>query len=331
MRTKGINYDTGFTPAGESSRPHFDPEEVRREMRTIADELHCTAVRITGADPERIATAAACAAEAGLEVWFAPFPCGLDPEGMRLLLLDSARRAEELRAAGARVVLVLGCELTLFAEGFLPGADLGERIAALSDPATWRTLPATLARLNGFLAETADAARTLFRGPVTYASGSWERIEWAPFDLVAVDAYRDAHNADRYRDELRGHLAHGKPVVVTEFGCCTYAGAADRGGLGWAVADYEQQPPVITEELVRDEQEQVRHLHDLLAVFEAEGVDGAFWFTYTAYRAPHRPDDPRHDLDLASYAVVTRGDSGAWRTKAAFHAIAEAYRTPETR
>ncbi|WP_431679734.1 hypothetical protein [Kitasatospora sp. KL5] len=325
MRARGINYDTGFTPDGETSRPHFDPAEVRAEMRTIAEELHCTAVRITGGDPERIALAAAHAAEYGLEVWFSPFPCGLDEDGMRPLLLDCARRAEQLRAGGTDTVLVLGCELTLFADGLLPGADLGERIAALLAPETRQTLSAVAARLNAFLADTVTACRAEFGGRITYAAGTWEEVDWTPFDLVAVDAYRDAHNAARYRAELRSHASHGKPVAVSEFGCCTYTGAGDRGGLGWDVIDRSAEPPVLRPGLARDEQEQVRYLQELLPVFEEEGVDAAFWFTWAGYRAPHRPQDPAHDLDLGSYGVVKLLD-GARRPKAVFAALAEAHR-----
>jgi hypothetical protein len=48
MRGKGINYDTGFSPAGHWSRPLFDPAQVAREMRVIA----CTALH-RGADHRR--------------------------------------------------------------------------------------------------------------------------------------------------------------------------------------------------------------------------------------------------------------------------------------
>ncbi|MFG3117496.1 hypothetical protein ACGF4C_24240 [Streptomyces sp. NPDC048197] len=70
MRAKGITYDTCFTPGGKSSRPVFDAGAVRREIRMIADDLHCDAVRITGDDPGRLALAARHAADAGLKVWF---------------------------------------------------------------------------------------------------------------------------------------------------------------------------------------------------------------------------------------------------------------------
>jgi hypothetical protein len=58
MRARGINYDTGFFNAGTSTHEPFDPEVVRREMRVIRDDLHCTAVRITGGDPDRLEIAA---------------------------------------------------------------------------------------------------------------------------------------------------------------------------------------------------------------------------------------------------------------------------------
>lgn len=50
LRGCGINYDTGFAPAGQLSRPHFDLAQVAREIQVIANDLHCTAVRISGAD-----------------------------------------------------------------------------------------------------------------------------------------------------------------------------------------------------------------------------------------------------------------------------------------
>jgi len=84
-----------------------------------------------------------------------------------------------------------------------------------------------------------------FGGPLSWVSGMWEPVDWTPFDMAPVDAYPDAGNAGRFRLELRRHLQHGKPLAVTEFGCCGYAGAADRGGLGWAILDTSAEPPVL--------------------------------------------------------------------------------------
>lgn len=65
MRSKGINYDTGFLSAGTSTHEPFDPEGVGGEMRIIRDDLHCNAVRNTGGDVERLKIAATHAADAG--------------------------------------------------------------------------------------------------------------------------------------------------------------------------------------------------------------------------------------------------------------------------
>src|SRR5262249_52943001 len=73
MRVSGITYDTGFINAGTSTRELFDPAVVKRELCIIRDDLHCTAVRITGGDPDRLKAAATFAAAAGLEVWLSPF------------------------------------------------------------------------------------------------------------------------------------------------------------------------------------------------------------------------------------------------------------------
>ena len=326
MRGSGINYDTGFSPAGHLSRPVFDPAQVEREMRVIAGDLHCTAVRITGGDPERLSVAARLAAAAGLEVWFAPFPCELSPAENLKMLAECAGRAERLRETGAAVVFVAGCELSLFGSGFVPGATFADRIANLGRS----DLRAVCARLSDFLAGAAGEARKRFGGQVTYAAGPWESVDWAPFDIVSVDGYRDAGNLDRFAAGIKGLSRHGKPVAITEFGCCGYRGAADRGGMGWAIVDSVAVPPVLDGDYVRDEGEQVRYMTELIEIFSGAGVDTAFWFTFAGYHTPWHAD-PRRDLDLASYGVVAilDEDGTAWRPKEAFHALAAAWEQAE--
>lgn len=330
MRIRGINYDTGFTPGGRSSRRTFDPDVVRREMEVIAGDLHCTAVRITGGDPARLTVAGERAADAGLEVWFSPFPFDATVDEMRPLLAECADRAASLRRRDAAVVLVQGCELTTSAAGFLPGATGEDRLASLvsGDPALAASYGELTARLNEFLAEVAADARdrARFAGPITYAAGAWEPIDWRPFDVVSVDAYRDAGNAATFAAELRRLLAHGLPVVATEFGCCTYRGAADRGATGWTIVDERAEPRRLNGDHTRDEAEQVRYLRDLLPIFESAGLDGAFWFTFAHYEKPHRAD-PALDLDMASYGAVRVLDGLRWEPKAVFGALAEAYAT----
>jgi hypothetical protein len=338
MRGRGINYDTGFFPGGHSSRELFDPAVVARELQIIATDLHCTAVRISGGDPERLSVAGELAAAAGLEVWLAPFPCELSPTDLAAVLADCADRAERLRQGGAAVVYVAGCEISLFNAGILPGSTVYERIAGLTSwtPATGAAFGAMPGRLNEFLAGVAADARRRFGGRIAYASGTWEPVDWAPFDIVAADAYRDSGNAAGYAASLSRLREHGKPVAITEFGCCTYAGAADRGGLGWAITDSGADPPRLDGDYVRDEAEQVRYLGELLPAFEAAGIDSAFWFTFAGYGHLHR-DEPRVDLDLASYGVVKMLPGGpgtgreglGWEPKLAFGALARAYQAME--
>ncbi|HTU75662.1 MAG TPA: hypothetical protein VMG38_19275 [Trebonia sp.] len=341
MRNYGITYDTGMTVEGDCTRKRFDDAVVRRELEIIASDLHATAVRVTGDDPQRLARAGQYALAAGLELWFSPVPINLEPGALPGYFARCAKEAERLRRAHeGRVVLVLGCEISLWCAGFMPGGDsvLG-RIAAATDPDLQRkpdvmaALGRGLERARHTLRENARAVRETFQGPVTYAAGPWETVDWQLLDLVCVDAYRDAGNAARYRDELRAYQRFGKPVVVTEFGCCTYRGAADRGGMGWMIVEVKSGPSVIPCAYERDEGEQVRYLNDLLAIYEAEGVDSAFWHTFAAYEAPRHHTDPHRDLDLASYGVVavlgqersaTYPDM-AWEPKQAFGALAAAY------
>jgi hypothetical protein len=113
MRGKGICYDTGFFNRGVSTHEPFDPEVVGRELRIIRQDLHCTAVRLTGGDPERLMVAASHAAAAGLEVWISPFTTDLTGEELLEVLAALADHAEGLRRQGAEVVLLTGSELSV--------------------------------------------------------------------------------------------------------------------------------------------------------------------------------------------------------------------------
>src|SRR6478736_2004571 len=326
MRGRGITYDTGFVGRAGNSREHFDLTDVVADLRAIRDRLHCTTVRITGGDPERIELAANAAADLDLEVWYSPYPLDLHLKEMLDLFADCARRAERLRIAGHQVVFVAGAELSLMNHGFLPGATMDERVhAVLSRPAGLGELVAAAsARLDDFLGRAVPLIRGHFGGRVTYASIPFERVDWSRFDIVSVDLYRSAEIAGRFADGVRDLVAQGKPVAITEFGCATYRGAADVGARGLEIGQY-----------VRDEDGQAAAVREHLEVFDAAGVDTVFVFLFALEDMPSRPDgDPRDDLDLASYGIVRvldRGSAAAvagrrWEPKAAFHAVSEFYR-----
>ncbi|QYJ15542.1 hypothetical protein Rxycam_01366 [Rubrobacter xylanophilus DSM 9941] len=338
MRARGINYDTGFINAGTSTRESFDPGVVRREMQIIHDDLHCTAVRITGGDPERLEIAAGHAAGAGLEVWFCPFTCDLTVEETLEVISDCAERAERIRRRGAEVVFLTGSELSLFTEGFLPGDTFTGRVAYLrsASPARLRELLAGLpSRFNGFLGEAVALARERFGGRISYASLPSEGVDWTPFDIVSTDAgYRSTEDAEQYREGIRALTALGKPVAVTEFGCMTHVGAASKASDASEMIEYDGSTPIrLNGDYVRDEQEQAAYLREQLDLLDGEGVDAAFVYTFARYDLPHRAE-PRDDLDMASMGVVKvcedrPGDTYPgmpWEPKAAFAALADYYR-----
>ncbi|WP_353940232.1 hypothetical protein ABII15_00630 [Streptomyces sp. HUAS MG91] len=169
MRARDINYDTGFLPGEELSRKSFTPETVRHDMAVISGDLHCDAVRISGREPERLSIAARHAVEAGLEVWFAPFPVDLPRDQLLPYFADCAARAEAVREADADVVFVAGCEISAFCGGFLPGDTYGDRMRAMAaaDMEWWSSLGPVQERLNDLLSQIAATVRTYFGGQVT--------------------------------------------------------------------------------------------------------------------------------------------------------------------
>jgi hypothetical protein len=223
VRAKGITYETGFVLRGVNSHDRFDPELVRRDLRIIRDDLHCTAVRVIGGDPERIEIAATYAVDLGLEVWFSPYPLELTADETLVLFADCAERAERLRrrggSGGGEVVFVTGAELSLMNPGFLPGETLDERLGLLTRPDRVREVIGEVGvRVNDFLGGAVALVRERFGGRITYASVPIDRVDWTPFDIVSMDVYRSAEIADRagkadsdHRVRVRELSRRGRP------------------------------------------------------------------------------------------------------------------------
>jgi hypothetical protein len=186
--------------------------------------------------------------------------------------------------------------------------------------------------LNDLVASATAVAREVFGGSITYSSGSWEELDWSGLDYVGVDYYMDAGNRSTYVDDLRAYHQHGKPIVITEFGCCCYEGAEDAGGSGFDIVDWEKSPPELKGDFVRNEQVQADYIANLIEIYEGEGVHGAFVYTFLE-ESPHSPD-PRYDLDMASFGIVkiypeesekSYASTGYWEPKLAFDEIARIY------
>ncbi|MBK1787075.1 hypothetical protein [Prauserella cavernicola] len=337
MRATGITYDTGFVRDGAPSRQRYDAATVRRELEIIRDDLHCTAVQLTGGDGARLETAARIAAELGLEIWFSPYPLELTTDEILALFADCAERAERVRASGAEVVFVAGVELSIMNRGFVDGDDVDQRLATLlADPDQRGTRIAEASeRLDAFLREAVPVVRARFGGRLTYAAIPFERIDWSPFDVMTVELIRSAEVAEQFREGVRTLVAGRKPVAITGFGTATWQGAGDTAPRSMEIIEYESGVPArLDGEYVRDEDGQARYLAELLEVFDSEGVDSAFVFLFALENLPHRPGgDPRDDLDLASFGIVKvlEDRSGTsypgleWEPKAAFTTVARCY------
>ncbi|REE94769.1 hypothetical protein [Thermomonospora umbrina] len=320
LAIKGISYAIEDAPA----------DAVRRNLRVIAEDLHCTTVMLIGTDTDEHMAAARAALDAGLDVYVRPY-CADRPRRDLLAHLErTATAAEELRARHpGRVTLMLGSEFSLTSPGMIPGPRVFVRLQILVRPRLRRLLDRRITRrLNDLLAEALTIARRRFGGPITYASGGWEKVDWTDFDLVGVNLYRIGTDRAGYEERLRA-LTRGtdKPVVITEFGCGAHLGADERGPGSFRIVKWFSDRPHVKDGHVRDEGTQAAYLTELIDLYAANGVHGCFVFTFAMPDFPHEPDDPRHDLDMAGFGIVKvrPDDVWAWDPKQAFHDVARRY------
>jgi hypothetical protein len=323
LKHRGIVYTVG---EGETPGTAWSERRMRDDVRVIRDELHADSVEVTGDGVERLNALASEVAERGMHVWLQPTLGDVPEREILEHLAESARHGERLRRQGAQVTLAVGCEFWLFVPGILPGDDVFERIENLQKGNF--DLLKMQKRLARFTAKAAAVGRSVFRGKLSYAAmqdETFENVDWGLFDIVGIDYYSYLPRKADYVRELRKFLRWGKPLAITEFGTCAFKGAPELGGMAWN-ADIE--------DMVRSERTQAAYLTDLLDVFESMNLHAAMTFEFISADAPHRPDDPRHDEDKATYAIVKvikdRPDdpnsNWHWEPKEAFHAVARHYR-----
>ncbi len=329
LRRRGVVYTVG---AGETPGTAWSSRRMRHDIRAIRDDLHADTVDVTGDGVERLTSTAAEAAERGLHVWLQPTLGDAPQRDILEHLAETGRFAERLRRQGASVDFSVGCEFWLFVPGILPGETVLDRIRHLQNGTVdW---PRTLRRLAAFTAKAANTGRSVFKGNLGYAAAqSIDDPDWSLFDIVGIDYYAHFEKPADHVRELKRYLRWGKPLAITEFGTCAYAGAPETGGMGWDIVDHDKEPPEIKGNPVRSERVQAEYVGGLLDVFESMGLYAAMAFEFISADAPHRPDTPRLDLDMASYALTKvikdRPDDPAsdwhWEPKEAFRAVARRY------
>ncbi|MFD5627795.1 abortive phage infection protein [Streptomyces sp. NPDC127072] len=328
LRYRGVVYEVA---EGETPGTAWSTERMRGDMRAISRRLHADSVKVTGAGVERLTATAAEAAERGLDVWLEPTLGDVPEREILEHLAETGRFAERLRRQGAGVHLSVGCEFWLFVPGIVPGDNAVERIENLVNGDFDPVLMAR--RLDRFTAKAAAVGRSVFRGRLTYAAAQDDEVDWDLFDLVGIDYYSYFGSRAEYVRDLARFRRFGKPVAVMEFGCCTFEGAPQAGGMGWDVVDYAKDPPEIKGGLVRSERAQAAYLTDLLSVFESMGLYSAMAFTFVTPDAPHLAHDPLHDLDMASYGIVKPvrdrpadpASDWHWEPKESFRALSRQY------
>lgn len=341
MKHLGVVYDVGlrFSPDVLSVEP-FDPALAEHDINVIANDLHANAIRIEGEVIERLVVAANLAHKAGLTVFFNPWKMNASIDETREYLAAAAVEAEKLRADGVDIVLVVGCELSIFTDGIYPGESFMERgmwmASRQGDTSGSAALEERAVVLNEALALFAKTVRERFSGPVTYSAGLWEAVDWEPFDIVGLDYYRHAESDEDYVAGLDRHLGQGKPVIVMEVGCCKYEGAGPAGDGGFVVL-FEAADPDDPGQFrsgavpVRSEAEQARYLETQLRLLETTDVAGAFVFEFSKPALP--TGEGRRDVDVANFAIVKtwpQGDPRAeqmppWAPTEGFHRVAEVF------
>jgi hypothetical protein len=302
-------------------------EVARDDLRVIRERLHCTAVILIGMDLERLVAAAECALEIGLDAWIEPHPVDLRYTKVVANVAATAAAAEELRLRyPGRVALVVGCEFSLHLGGMIPGWSETVRLLLTI---RWRKYfrRRINRKVNRLLTRTLAAARENFEGPITYASASWEDVDWSGFDLAGVNLYRTRNNSAVFEDRLRARVQEaGKPVVITEFGCGSFVGGAQRGPGSFKIVNWFGLRPRIRKGNVRSERVQAAYVGDMIELWDRHQIHGCFVYTFALREYPHFAD-PLRDLDMASFSVVKVDpeDVTRWEPKQAFDEVARRY------
>ncbi|HWM06173.1 MAG TPA: hypothetical protein VNP92_27835 [Actinophytocola sp.] len=302
-------------------------EVARDDLRVIREQLNCTAVILIGMDLPKMISAAEYALEIGLDAWIEPHPVDLKYKKVITNLATFAAAAENLRMRyPGRVALIAGCEFSLHLGGMIPGWSETVRLLLTI---RWRRFfrRRINRKVNRLLGRALVAAREVFGGPITYASASWEDVDWSGFDFAGVNLYRTRNNSAVFEDRLRARIARGgKPLVITEFGCGSFVGAAQRGPGSFKIVNWFGLQPKIRAGNVRSERVQAAYVGDMIELWDRHEVHGCFVYTFALREYPHFAD-PTRDLDMASFSVVKVDpeDVARWEPKQTFHEIARRY------
>lgn len=342
LKFRGVVYDVGLQyNSGSYSVEKFNGELVKYDMAVIANKLHANTVRIEGEDISRLVRATEIAHAVGLKVFFNPWKMGANDKETITYMEEAAIAAEKLRLQGIDLVFVAGCEYSLFSKGVFPGESLNDRIAYMIAKSNNPSHPHgknpeltdAYRKLNVILSDICKVVRPQFKGMVTYASGTWEDVDWSLFDIIGVDYYRNGESEQQYIDGLKKYKST-KPLIVMEVGSCTYEGAAVRGSGGFAILQGTNPDGTIKYEggktPIRSEKEQADYVETQINLLSKTEVQGIFIFVFSF---PTMFYSEAIDLDMTSFSLVksfSKDDPRSqklptWEPKEAYTRLAEVY------
>jgi hypothetical protein len=333
MKYKGITYDVGTEyTSGSFSRSGLTREVIEKDIFEIKNNLNCNSVRIYGTKKDLLILATEEALKSGLNVWLSPRLINQDVQTTINFLEEIAKEVEILKSiyGDKEIVFIIAGEATIDLKGFLEGETIYDRIRNISKPSffikkAFGIKPKYQEALDNFLDESLLMVRKSFSGKVTYASAMWEIVDWTNFDFVSVNLYKASFNKSFFNKIIRKMKSKGKPLAITEFGCCTYLGADKKGPTGYTILDTTTEPPTFKEKRERDERTQADYIADLLQTFEKEGVAATFIFDFYEQKLTYS-SNPGLDYDKASFAVTKSIGENKWKPKKSFSIISEYYR-----
>ncbi len=327
---RGVKYDLGAELArNEFTRPASHETFYRDELTAIRDQLHVSSINLYGSDPTQLMAGLDIAADLGFDVFLQTRLNFLPQADMLDRLSTVAIEAERVRNEGIPIVLDVGCEYLLFADGLIEGNDFFDKMEAItSGDLDWAAI---IQRFGTMLQALADTARAHFGGSITYSDTPDMDFTWDAFDIISIDHYLSSDTRDTYIDIIDTLAATGKPVWVAEFGSPPWHGASEAGGMAWDIIDYEAVPPRIVDGIVRDEDEQARAIIETLEYISQSQAERAYLYEFITTGST-RGADPRYDYDLTGYGIVSTWGpehdqpyetTGHWEPKVAFHRLAE--------
>jgi hypothetical protein len=328
MRYKGITYDVGteYEP-NVLTRDNLDLDLVKRDMDAIKNKLNCNSIRIYGKEPRKLLLVAELALQYELNVWLSPRLINENIENTFIYLKSIAIEFEKLKLKypSQELVFIIGSELTIEMNCFVPGDSIHERVNQVTKPIS--LIKSALGiklnyekSFNQFLKTAFSFVREAFSGKITYAGAIWEKVDGSYFDFISMNLYKASFNKNYYNQTLKKLVSKGKPVIITEFGCCSYEGADQKGPMGYTVLDSSKNPPAFKKKCIRNEKVQADYIIDLLQTFDKENITGAFIFDFYSEKYTHSAT-PENDYDMATFSITKSFGNDTWEPKVSFYKI----------